>query len=125
MLTPFGSVDGCVLVRIGDGCVLVRIGAPEAEDEAMGISMNRTGLGRWTVLTPCGSVDGCVLVRIGDGGVSVSNGAPEAEDESVGPPMNRGGPPMGISVVVGEAVGESVAEVDAGSKATLQQDGVE
>jgi len=67
------------------------------------------------VLTPFGSVDGCVLVRIG---------APEAE-EAVGPPMNHGGPPMGISVVVGEAVVESVAESDAGSKATLQQDGVE
>ena len=32
---------------------------------------------------------------------------------------------MGISVEVGEAVVESVAEADAGSKATLQQDGVE
>jgi hypothetical protein len=112
------------LVRIGDGCVLVRIGAPEAEDEAVGPPMNRTILRRWTVLTPFGSVDGCVLVRIGDGGVLGSIGAPEAEDESVGPPMNPGGPPMGISVVVGEAVGESVAEADAGSKATLQQDGV-
>ena len=98
MLTPFGSVDGCVLVRIG---------APEAEDEAVGPPMN---------LTPFGSVDGCVLVCIG---------APEAEDEAVGPPMNRGGPPMGIAVVVGEAVVESVAESDAGSNATLQQDGVE
>jgi hypothetical protein len=125
VLTPFGSVDGCVLVRIGDGCVLVRIGAPEAEDEAMGISMNRTVLGRWTVRTPCGSVDGCVLVRTRDGGVSVSNGAPEAEDESVGPPMNREGPPMGISVVVGETAVEAVAEADAGSNATLQQEGVE
>jgi len=77
------------------------------------------------VLTPFGSVDGCVLVRIGDGCVLVCIGAPEAEDEAMGPPMNRGGPPMGISVVVGEAVVESVAEADADSKATLQQDGVE
>ena len=68
------------------------------------------------MLTPFGSADGCVLARIG---------APEAEDEAVGPPMNRGGPPMGISEVVREAVVESVVESDAGSKATLQQDGVE
>ena len=64
------------------------------------------------MLTPFGSVDGCVL------------GAPEVE-EAVGPPMNRGGPPMGISVEVGEAVVELVAGSEAGPKATLQQDGAE
>ena len=67
------------------------------------------------MLTPFGSGDGCVSARIG---------APEAEDEAVGPPMNRGGPPMVISEVVKEAIVESVVESDAGSKATLQQDGV-
>ena len=43
MLTPCGSVDGCVLVRIGDGGVLVSNGAPEAEDESVGPPMNRGG----------------------------------------------------------------------------------
>lgn len=79
----------------------------------------RTVLGRYTVLTPCGSVDGCKLVRL----------CASETEEAVEPPVDRRGPPMGISVVMGEAVGGKMvaesAESDTGSKATLQQDGVD